>query len=166
MGYNTTVLILNDALSRIKSDPEEFVESLCRMAGSGKSTGDSPIDFHRASQSGVIQTHHADSTAIILVGGNSATVLGTHYGWRHNEPEFQIQCLKWVLRDLGHEVRKMPPQRLERELRGAKQDLERAKSKDPMPCSWETHKAWETETRNLERRVDYLSDLIASKGEE
>ena len=165
MGFNTTVLILNDALSQIKSDPEEFVKSLCRMAGSGKVTGDSPVDFH-ASQSGVIQTHHADSTAIILVGGNSATVLGTHYGWRHNEPEFQIQCLKWVLRDLGHEVRKMPPQRLEWELRRAEKDLETQRTSAPSPRMRETYKAWETRNRNLERRVDYLSRLIASKGGE
>lgn len=165
MGFNTTVLILNDTLSRIKSDPEGFVESLCRMARSGKATGDSPIIFH-ASQSGVIQTHHADSTAIILVGGHSATVLGAHYGWHHNEPEFQIECLKWVLRDLGHEVRKMPPQRLERELRRAKQDLERQKTLAPSPRTQKTYKVWETKIINLERRVDYLSSLIASKGEE
>ena len=162
MGFNTTVLILNDRLSEIERDSEEFAKSLCRMAGSGEVTGDSPVDFH-TSQSGVIQTHHADSTAIILVGGNSATVLGTHYGWKHNEPEFQIECLKWVLRDLGHEVRKMPQKHLKREHRKAERELERAKSEDPGTCSWETYKVWETETRNLKRRVDYLSSLIGDE---
>lgn len=168
MGYNTTVLILNDALSRIKSDPEEFVKSLCRMAGSGKATGDSPIDFHLGSQSGVIQTHHADNTAIILVGGNSATVLGARYGWKHNEPEFQIECLKWVLRDLGHEVRKMPTLRLERELRRAEKDLERENSRlfvvsSKSRCSWDAYRAQETRVRNLKRRVDYLSRLLGGE---
>ena len=32
MGFNTTVLILNDTLSRIESDPEEFVKSLWRRS--------------------------------------------------------------------------------------------------------------------------------------
>ena len=168
MGFNTTVLILNDTLSRIESDPEDFVKSLCRMAGSGEATGDSPIDFHLGSQSGVIQTHHADNTAVILVGGNSATVLGVRHGWKHNEPEFQIECLKWVLRDLGHEVRKMPPQQLERELRRAEKDLEREKSRlfvvsSKSRRSWDAYGAQEKRVRNLKRRVDYLSSLIGDK---
>lgn len=167
MGFNTTVLILNDTLSQIERDPEEFVKSLCRMAGSGEATGNSPVDFH-ASQSGVIQTHHADNTAVILVGGNSATVLGVRYGWKHNEPEFQIECLKWVLRDLGHEVRKMPPKRLKSEHRRAERDLERTMSRRPKlngtTYAEKTYETWKTEVRNLKRRVDYLSSLCEGEG--
>jgi len=36
MGFNTTVLILNDALDELKKHPEEFVKKLTLMAQSGE----------------------------------------------------------------------------------------------------------------------------------
>ncbi len=84
MGFNTTILILNDRLGEIEKDAEYFVKEMCLQAGGGGNMGPAPLDFHH-SQSSIIETHHANQTAVILVGGNTATVIGFARGYRHTE---------------------------------------------------------------------------------
>ena len=70
MGYNTTVVILNDALSEIAEDKKfgqkvyEAILSLPHYRG-GISAG----VFVTAAIA--VETHHADHTSIIFVGGNT-----------------------------------------------------------------------------------------------
>jgi hypothetical protein len=170
MGFNTSVLVLNDRLSEIERDPEEFVKELCRMAGSGKARGPHPIDFH-GSQSGVIETHHADQTAVILVGGNTATVMGYHGGWKHNEPEGQVACLRTVLADLGYEVRSMPEKRLKQKLKWAKSQLATAKGFDPSrggtrSVPFREYRAWEREVKFHQERVEHIELMLRGEKED
>ena len=80
MGYNTTVVVMNDALSYIKDDPEfgaRLADAVSR-AVMGK-----PVDVPAHSRSGgihcnaatVIETHHADYDVMVRVGGNRGEVV-------------------------------------------------------------------------------------------
>lgn len=51
---------------------------------------------------------HADHNAVIIAGGNCATVIGTTYGGSHHNEEGQIKILKEILERKGYTVRKLP----------------------------------------------------------
>lgn len=80
MGYNTTVVVMNDALSYIKDDPEfgaRLADAISR-AVMGK-----PVDVPAYSRSGgihcnaatVIETHHANYDVMVKVGRNRGEVV-------------------------------------------------------------------------------------------
>lgn len=80
MGWNTTVVVLNDALSFIENDPE-FGK---RLAGAiQKAVRGKPVDVAAHSANGgihcnaatVIETHHADYDVLVRVGGNRGEVV-------------------------------------------------------------------------------------------
>ncbi len=92
MGYNTTVLVINDALGEIENDPQ-FGKKLV-AAILMKNTSKDPIDVSAGSHvnaATVVETHHADRTTLIAVGGNNATVLLETQGWRHRDKEMQFR---------------------------------------------------------------------------
>jgi len=75
MGFNTTVVVMNDALSAIRSD-EEFGASLaqaCLMAHRGVRV-DVPSKGH-VNAAAVLESHHADRLVPVLVGGNTGYVI-------------------------------------------------------------------------------------------
>lgn len=70
MGYNTTVIILNDALDQIKKDPL-FAEKLydaCLTVNRGRQVDVSAGNHCNAAT--VIETHHADVAQPVIIGGN------------------------------------------------------------------------------------------------
>lgn len=75
MGWNTTVVVLNDALDQIKNDPK-FGEKLyyaCLEVQRGK-----PVDVsagYHCNAATVIETHHADIDVLVRVGGNYGEVV-------------------------------------------------------------------------------------------
>jgi hypothetical protein len=81
MGFNTTVVIYNDALGYIEKDPE-FGKRLAQAVQALWSHGHKPQDFFAASPEGgsssagvVIETHHADGNVFVRVGQNSGEVV-------------------------------------------------------------------------------------------
>jgi hypothetical protein len=73
MGLNTTVIVLNDRLGDISKDTR-LGELLALSIGSMHKTEDgelSPV----GSGVYIVETHHADDTAVVLVGGNTSRVL-------------------------------------------------------------------------------------------
>lgn len=78
MGYNTTVVVMNDALGEIAED-REFGARLARAIREvqrGK-----PVDVPAHGKHGVhcnaatvIETHHADYDVLVRVGGNVGRV--------------------------------------------------------------------------------------------
>lgn len=77
MGFNTTLIIRNDYLVDIERDMGfgAKVAAAVRKVGSGQ-TGS--VDVHArfaANAATVIETHHADVTTIVAVGGNSAILI-------------------------------------------------------------------------------------------
>jgi hypothetical protein len=106
MGYNTTVIVMNDALSEIEKDPEfvkKLVAAILKVASYGKPV-DVPAGGH-CNPVTVIETHHADNTTLVSVGGNYATVLLQTYGWTHHEKEMQFRLSE----ELDAVVTKAPP---------------------------------------------------------
>jgi hypothetical protein len=87
MGYNTTVVIYNDALHEIRNDPEfgkKLVGVILEQDGlrpksffaSGKQG-----DYTFSSTAGVVvEQHHADDTAIVAVGGNTGIMIHIQSG--------------------------------------------------------------------------------------
>lgn len=76
MGFNTTIVILNDALESIAADPQ-FGKKLRDAVLGAISSSDCPIHFSAGmSDAGsVIETHHADENVVVSVGGNTGIVI-------------------------------------------------------------------------------------------
>jgi hypothetical protein len=106
MGYNTTVIVLNDALTDIANDPEfghKLARAISRLSiepNVGVSAG------YHAHAATAIETHHADGNAVVVVGGNSASVLGYTLGGTHYREEDKIRILRQLADDLGYSLRK------------------------------------------------------------
>jgi len=102
MGYNSTVVILNDVLSDLRNNPR-FGEKLADAIAEQHMTG-KPFDV----QNGVIvvEQHHADETAVVAVGGNCGTKLGMVGGYTHHTPEDKLRIVKSLANDLGFNLSK------------------------------------------------------------
>lgn len=122
MGYNTTIVIRNDALGQIESDPL-FGASLAR-AISQLSHSRGPVEIP-AGQHGnaaqAIETHHADVTTVITVGGNFGKKQAETYGSCHHEDrELQLRLLNAWAQALGCHVAEglAPPTRSPKSMQG------------------------------------------------
>lgn len=106
MGYNTTVIIRNDAARGIAKDPDfgkKVVEAMAiamtpepartKYHGHGSTDISSGPDANAAT---VVESHHADMTAIVAVGGNYATQIGMVLGYAHHRPEDIERILREV----------------------------------------------------------------------
>ena len=105
MGYNTTVLILNDALDTIENDPEfgkKLVAAILQCGGRGGPIN-VPVGNH-ANPVSVIESHHADQMRVVAVGGNTSVVLGYGGGYRSEKD----QILKHVAEDNDFVIYKKP----------------------------------------------------------
>ena len=79
MGFNTTVVVMNDALAQIEHDPE-FGKNLARAiyeVQRGKpvdvpACGERSVHCNAAT---VIESHHADYMVLVEVGRNSGRVV-------------------------------------------------------------------------------------------
>ena len=81
MGYNTTILIMNDAVQYLDQDPDfgkNLKQAILEVSARGKSV-DVPIGNH-SNGCQVIETHHANQTAVITVGGNRGKVVKMMHG--------------------------------------------------------------------------------------
>ena len=79
MGYNTTVVVLNDALSEIAADPlfGKRLADAIRAAWEGKPVDVAAHGTHsiHCNAALVVETHHADREVTVIVGGNTARVV-------------------------------------------------------------------------------------------
>lgn len=110
MGFNTSVIVMNDALGWIEEDPE-FGKNLARAiaeASRGK-----PVDVPAHSGRGgvhcnaatVIESHHADGYQAVLVGGNMGQKLGRQCFGQYDD---HVEMLKQIASDLGYRLVKKP----------------------------------------------------------
>lgn len=80
MGYNTTVVVLNDALDIIAKDPEfgaklaDAIARVSRKSGPIEVAASSGRSIH-CNAATVIETHHADYEVLVSVGGNIGRVV-------------------------------------------------------------------------------------------
>ena len=107
MGFNSTILLLNDRLGEIERDPEGFVREMMNSIH-GLGCADEMVDFFPG-QSTVMSVAHADQVTILAVGGNHATVLGRVYnGGKHYTPEEQEDLLRKLADQHGFRLVRKP----------------------------------------------------------
>lgn len=104
MGYNTTIIVLNDALHEIETDTDfgRKLAQAVRGLSVGK-RGTIGAGCH-ANAATAIETHHADGIHLIAIGGNTGQDLGYMGGYRCNE----VDLLKSLADKLGYRVSKKP----------------------------------------------------------
>lgn len=109
MGFNTTVIVMNDALGDIEAD-REFGKKLVAAIHGLSLREDRDKGINVSARNGnsisgnaatVVETHHADSTAIVAVGGNYAHVLGWAGNVPHHKDEGKLACLKALAEEMG-----------------------------------------------------------------
>jgi hypothetical protein len=112
MGFNTTVVILNDAVHEIKDDPDfgrHLHDAVLGLALPERSRL-VPSGCH-ANAAEVIEHHHADGLKLVAVGGNTGWDLGVEVSYRvaHEGSAALEEALLRVLADkLGYRVSKKP----------------------------------------------------------
>lgn len=115
MGWNTGVIILNDAMGHITKNPNEFVENLnqamllydrkeCRVG----IMRDIPVGNY-CNAASVFHQSHADSVAVYSIGGNCASrMIQTYNGGRHTREDEKLELLKQMADEMGYQLRKKP----------------------------------------------------------
>lgn len=107
MGFNTSLLILNDGWHDIEAHPEEFIEKVGACVKGGLSPynhgyrgPDFGVSLGVGSHANCVQVmtvEHADITNLLLVGGNYGTVVGRAWTYRHHEREHIINAMSLAL---------------------------------------------------------------------
>ncbi|WP_415913389.1 hypothetical protein [Neptuniibacter sp. QD37_11] len=109
MGYNTTLIILNDALDQIENDAEFGRKVSAAIARMHREKGIVISSGNHCNAATVVATHHANYTHVIATGGNHASVLGTSVGRDdHHTPEGQFAILKDLAEQMGYTLQKKP----------------------------------------------------------
>lgn len=106
MGYNTTIVVMNDALDQIAKDPN-FGKNLVAAIEMAKQFPDKRQDVaagNHVNAAHVVETHHADTTVLVSVGGNLGLVQARSRGWNHHEVTFQVELLRVWAQRLGMRV--------------------------------------------------------------
>jgi len=109
MGFNSTLVIMNDSLHEIAKDKNfgKKVSDAVQRVDHEKYVDISSGCCGNAAT--VVDCHHADGTALIAVGGNCATVLMPYAGsYRHHTKEGQERMLRAWADELGFRVAKKP----------------------------------------------------------
>jgi len=117
MGYNKVVFLCNDAERQVTDDPAGWWDScrnafyrLMRKDCNTKTYVQEPETFGHGSYCNYWQAvwnEHADVVAVILAGGNHATVLGScTNGGQHHDEESQLEVLRHVLDRMGYRISK------------------------------------------------------------
>lgn len=114
MGFNTTILILNDGWDQIVAHPDEFIEKVGAVVSSGihrRVPGFEGDDFgvsigigNHCNNVQVMCNDHADITNVLLVGGNYGTVVGKAHTYRHHEKDYIKNALNQALSKHGLKV--------------------------------------------------------------
>jgi hypothetical protein len=102
MGFQTTIIIRNDAIGDIQRNPAQFVDGLLHAineVSAGDTKGwDVPCGNH-ANVARVIEVHHSDSTTIVASGGSTAELLATIHEWRWGSIEEKMRAIIMALTD-------------------------------------------------------------------
>lgn len=101
MGYNTAVLILNDAAHNLKTDPNVGEKLYNAM---GEAQRGKPVDFSIGNHGNgglVMPSRHADDIQVIAVGQNYMSSLANIYYVDMTDP---VELTKRVADSLGYRL--------------------------------------------------------------
>ena len=104
MGYNSSVLILNDRLYEIEQD-KEFGKNLARAI--------SELSIKKMVRFGpqvtAVETHHADGFSVVAFGGNTAYHLGTTWcPSATKSTSHEEEILRAIADQMGYRIVKKP----------------------------------------------------------
>lgn len=111
MGFNTPVLILNDAADGLKTDTQFGPRLLDAMSEANRSEyrdhGKSVVLGHHGNGAYAFAAQHADDVQVIAFGGNCMTSLGMVYGgWSQmTDPD---KLMRSLAQTLGYRLVKLP----------------------------------------------------------
>lgn len=111
MGYNTSVVVMNDSLDAIAKD-EFFGKKLadaitlvaCRSADRIYNNDRNVSALGHCNAVTVIESHHADYTHLIAVGGNYGTDLGFVGGYTHHTEDAKVRLLQQLADNMGYRI--------------------------------------------------------------
>ena len=111
MGYQSTLLIQNDALDQIKDDPEfgrKVVDAILHL-----SVDDKPVDIcagWHCNAATVIENHHANDTTVLAMGGGYGYIMGNAYACTQtlHTDEGKIKVLRELAARFGYTIHKKP----------------------------------------------------------
>ncbi len=109
MGFNTTVVILNDSLYDIENDPD-FGKNLAIAINtlSGQSGPISVPSGGSGRAASVIETHHSDYAVLIVTGCNSGNNMGTIFPHGRVTDDKDVKILRGLADKLGYRIAKKP----------------------------------------------------------
>lgn len=100
MGFNTSVLVLNDAIGDIEKDTDfgrRLADAIRQLSVEMPPVG----GIHVPGGAKVIETHHNDGMSVVMMGGNCGTVLGhASMGTAFTKDE-QIKVLRELAQQFG-----------------------------------------------------------------
>lgn len=102
MGWNSTLVIMNDGLHVIKDDKDFGT----KVYNAVNQLNISKIPIDAGPYARAIEQHRADGTALIAVGGNTGVSLGEFYPY--GSEAFEVRMLKALADKLGYRVSKKP----------------------------------------------------------
>jgi|19_taG_2_1085344.scaffolds.fasta_scaffold00092_31 hypothetical protein len=103
MGFNSTIVILNDRLHDIAATPDfgKQLETAILTHGYPQRV------CTRVVGTEVVTVDHADTTNVIAVGGNCASVLSKNFnGGNHHSDKAKLDLLKYWASEMGYTLRK------------------------------------------------------------
>lgn len=95
MGYNTSILLLNDAKDLFQDNPEKFTQNVLKMmdiTGEVEPGKSLPLG-HYCNPMSLITRSHADTSHLVLIGQNSSESLLQTQVW-HGEDQKNLDILK------------------------------------------------------------------------
>jgi hypothetical protein len=105
MGYNTTVIVLNDALHEIEKDKEFGAKLALAIMKSRPGHREDISSNYFVNAASVIATQHADITSVVAIGGNHGTELGSFFNnGHHHTEEDKIKLLKDLADKFGYRL--------------------------------------------------------------
>lgn len=107
MGFNSTLIIMNDCLNEIKND-KNFGEKVHNAIIRYDSMNKKGIDISSGccvNAATVIDCHHADGTSLIAIGGNYGTIISPYvYGYSHHTEKAKENILRAFANDMGFRI--------------------------------------------------------------
>ena len=108
MGFNTTVVVLNDALHQIAEDTE-FGKKLSQACLMAHHQGPQDVSAgNHMNAATAIESHHASTLLPVLVGGNFAFPLKVSLYEPDHSADLELLLLKKLAESKGFYLRKKP----------------------------------------------------------
>ncbi len=108
MGFNTTVLILNDYLDAIEKD-KDFGTRLAQAVHEATTTRPVEVRVGNALRSAlVISSHSSYAVLPVLVGGNTGWPLACTLNMDSTKEVMELELLKKLAEKHGYSLRKRP----------------------------------------------------------